>query len=437
MAQGSGPSFTRLFAGVLVALKLKESFDDYSKVATEEDGRVPLASTGYRDVDSDAESARLLETEAGTARPTRRKTGCCVCCGLDCTLFWKAFAIVLTVFAAWNAFRLIRWAVTPAPTGLEHMPVFSDSLGCLNAEYIFNGQPTSFNVPIGSVFADHGFDIRGGAVGTIVVLEGAPTATMMKYEISLRTNNRKLLDTMSLEHAAEKDAPVRDSHLRVTTGHPDKDSCIRFDIRIFIPPTLQKLHVAAHAVAHVQFDPVSFIHLDEFYTTLFTTNHQNMIIPHNNLRARIIGLEVFDGWIVGDVSVDETTKVTTQRGAGIMNVRVHPIPASDPANPTVASLRTTSGSGRTDVYYIDQDAHVHRPMNNMHLSSMNADMYFTYRDSHYRGRVELVSKSYSATGLQRVDGGGTDENKWTHWYGDVNGTDEIMVRSRGWVGVYF
>ncbi|KAJ7065240.1 hypothetical protein C8F01DRAFT_1020461 [Mycena amicta] len=442
MAQRSGLGFTGLLASVMIALKLKESFDDYSKVSTEEDGRVALTSTpaypaNYRDVEGhNLEAVGLLDTEIGTARPARRKAGCCMCCGLDCSLFWKAFGIVVAIFAIWNAVRLIRWAITPTPTGLEHMPVFSTSLGCADAPYIYSAQPTSFNVPVGAN-DDHGIDVRGGAVGTIILLEGAPTATKVKYELTLRSSDRNLLNDVILEHAPDQEDRVKDSHLLIATTHPEGDACIRYDVRMFIPPTLKKLHVAAHALSHVQFDPDSFIQLDEFYVTLFASYSHNMIIPHNNIRAHTMALEVFKGWIVGDVSLDSSTKITTQRGSGVMNVRVHPTPALDPADPGVASLRTTSGSGRTDIFYVDQDSHVHRPMDNVHMSSMNADMYLTYKDSHYRGRIELSSNSYSATGLNKLEGGGTEENKWTHWVGDDQGADQISVKSRGWVGVYF
>ncbi|KAF7309551.1 hypothetical protein MIND_00326000 [Mycena indigotica] len=436
-----GLTFTGLFASVMVALKLKENMDNYSKVATEEDGRVALSAppsypVNYQDAEGqNSEGIRLLDTEIGVPRPTRRKTGCCVCCGMDCTLFWKALGIVIAILAVWNAVKLILWAVTPTPTGLEHMPVFSTSLGCVDAEYIYSAQPTTFQVPMG-LNNDHGMDVRGGCVGTILLLEGAPTSTKIKYDLTLRASDKKLLDEVILEHAPDQDGAIKDSHMLLVTAHPTANACIRYDMRIFVPPTLKKLRVGAHALTHVQFDPNSFIHLEDFFVTLYTPHSTNMIIPHNNIRANNMALEVFQGWIVGDVALDGATKVTTQRGAGIMNIRVHPASAEDPATPEAVSLRTTSGSGRSDIFYVDHE-HVHRPMSNVHMSSMNADMYLTYKDANYRGRLELSSKSYTATNLQRFDSDDTEDKKWTHWYGDQQGKDEISIKSRGWVGVYF
>lgn len=320
------------------------------------------------------------------------------------------------------------------------MPTYSTSLGCVSAPYIYSGSPTSFNVPIGTENADHGIDIRGGAFGTITVLEGAPTDTKVKYEVTLRTDDKTLLDDLILDHPPDQDVTVNDSHLLIVTPHPGEGACIRYDVKMFVPPNLKKLHLASHTITHLQFDPESHIQLDDLFVTLFSPKRQNMILPHNNLRSNKIALEVFEGWIVGDVSIDSSTKITTQRGRGVMNVRVHPIPAADPASPEVATLRTTSGSGRTDIFYVNHDAHVHRPISSVHMSSMNADMYLTYRDAEYSGLVELAAKSYTATGLQRLAPVGTEpdsEGTWTHWVGDQQGKDELLVKTRGWAGLYF
>ncbi|KAJ7783021.1 hypothetical protein B0H16DRAFT_1403392 [Mycena metata] len=439
---GPGFSFVGVLASVMVALKLKEGYDNYKQVSTDDEGRVALSEEPpvYRDHQdlegTDAEAISLINTDITVTRPKRKRAKCCMCCGLDCSLFWKAFGIAVALFAVWNAYRLLRWATTSRPTGLEEMPEFGTSLGCVDAPYIYSGVPTAFDVPVG-LEADHGFDTRGGAVGTVTVLEGAPTATKVKYEVTLRSNDKALLDGLILDHPVDQDVAVKDSHLLIVTTHPSETTCIRYDVKMFVPPNLKKLHLASHTVTHVQFDPESHVQLDDFFVTLFSSKRENMILPHANLHSDNLSLEIFDGWLVGDVSIDSLTKLTTQRGRGVMNVRVHPTPASDPASPQVASLRTTSGSGRTDVFYIEHDAHVHRPMSNVHMSSMNADMYLTYRDSHYSGLVELSAQSYTGVNLQKVTAEPDPDQKWTHWFGDEQGKDELVVKSRGWAGLYF
>jgi len=336
----------------------------------------------------------------------------------------------VAIFAVWNAFKLIRWAVTPSPTGLENMPVYSISLGCASASYTYGGPLASFSAPIG-VNGDHSLEIRGGAVGTITMLEGAPSATKIQYEMDVRTDDKALLDDISKAPPPDGGA----SRVVIYTPRPGDGQCIRYDIKVFVPPNLKKLKIDAHTIAQVQFDPESHIQLDDLFVTLFSTNTNNMILPHDNLRAQRLALEVFEGWIVGDASIAESTKLTTQRGGGVMNVRVHPSVAVDPESPEVAHLRTTSGSGRTDVFYINHDIHIHRPISSIHMSSKNADMYLTYRDAHFSGLIELDSKSYAATGVQKL--ASTEDSKWTHWVGDQQGKDEIHVQSRNWVGLYF
>ncbi|KAJ7287640.1 hypothetical protein C8J57DRAFT_1215780 [Mycena rebaudengoi] len=415
------------------------SFFD-KQVSTDEEGRVALgAEPVYRDhADGDnSETISLINTEI-TVRPKRPRKKCCVCCGMNCGLFWKAFGIGIAIFAVWNAYKLIRWAATPRPTGLENMPEFSSSLGCVNAPYIYGATPTSFNVPIGAENSDHGIDIRGGAVGTIIVLEGAPGATTMKYEVVVRADDKTLLDNIIIDHTPEQEAGVQNSHLLITTPHPSEGSCLRYDLKMFVPPNLKKLHLKSHTASHVQFDPESHIQLEDFFVTLFTSSTDNMIIPHNHLQSTKMTLEVFTGWIVGDVAIQSSTNINTQRGSGIMNVRVHPTAPTDPAHPEVAQLRTTSGSGRTDIFYINDQSPVHRRIESVHMSSMNEDMYLTYQKAHYTGLVELASRSYTATGLQSFEDPLVDgDSKWTHWKDNQEGGDTILVKSRGWVGLYF
>lgn len=316
------------------------------------------------------------------------------------------------------------------------MPAFSTSLGCVDAPYVYAGVPTTFDVPLG-LNGDHGFDTRGGAVGTVTVFEGPPTATKVRYEVTIRADDKALLDGLVLDHPADQDVPLKDSHFQLITSHPGEKTCIRYDIKMFLPPNLKKFHLASHTITHVQFDPESHIEIDDFSVLLFSSKPNNMVLPHQNLHANKLSLEIFEGWLVGDVSIDSLTKLTTQRGRGVMNVRVHPTPATDPASPELASLRTTSGSGRTDIFYVEHDAHVHRPMSNVHMSSMNADMYLTYRESQYNGLIELSAKSFTGTNLQRVTAELTPDQKWTHWVGDEQGKDELLVKSRGWAGLYF
>ncbi|KAF7361959.1 hypothetical protein MVEN_00540900 [Mycena venus] len=446
MPERTGPRFSLSFWGmvgaVMIALKLKESMDDCKylrssenkaidrailsdkQVSTEEEGRIALGDgepSAYRDVEGNEEAISLINTDITVTRPKRKRAKCCMCCGLDCSLFWKAFGIVVGIFVVWNGFKLIKWALTPSPTGLEDMPTYSTSLGCVSAPYTYAGKPTSFNVPIGSENADHGFDIRGGAVGTITVLEGQPSATKVTYDVTIRSNDKSLLNDIVFDHPVDQDAEVKDSHLLIVTPRPSEEKCIRYDVKMYVPPTLKKLHLQSHTVSHVQFDPESHIQLDDFFVTLFSPKRLNMILPPQQPPL-----------------AQDAARGVRGRGRGVMNVRVHPTLALDPASPEVATLRTTSGSGRTDIFYVTTGAHVHRPISSTHMSSMNADMYLTYRDAQYSGLIELAAKSYTATGVSKIGPPDAEsQEKWTHWVGDEQGQDELSIKTRGWAGVYF
>ncbi|KAG5716746.1 hypothetical protein E4T56_gene16184 [Termitomyces sp. T112] len=435
-----GLSFFTMIGGVMGALKLKQHWDKHYNPLTSDEGRVALTSAPldhplpYMDREGDEASVGLLDSET---RPRRkRKSGCCVCCGLDCSLFWKAFGIVVVGIAIWNSVKLIIWAVSDAPTGLELMPTFSSSLGCLAAPHVYNNTKVVMTTPVG-LENDHSFEFRGSIVGTFVIAQGAPDSKDVEYEMTLRTSNETLLKYINVIYPDfNEDGSIRSSRLVISTPGADLQAeCMRFDIVMYIPSTLKKLHVVSHATTHIQFAPDANVELESFFVTLFAMDKNNLIIPSQTIRGNHMALELIRGWIVGDVAILNSTSITTQRGDGITNIRAHPTAPLDPEHLLPVSFRTTTGAGRTDIFYIGSKA-LKRQIDNVHLSSRNGDVYLTYKEADFSGRVELNSKSFTAVGLHRfedVSGGQT----WTHWAGDKEGADQILVRSRGWSGLYF
>ncbi|KAF5385827.1 hypothetical protein D9615_002464 [Tricholomella constricta] len=441
----AGLSFFGMIGGVMAALKLKQRWDDYNPVSSEEEGRValsntaPLASTTPY-TDGDDASTGLLDPERPYKR--KRRTGCCICCGIDCTLFWKAFGIVVAGLAIWNAVKLIIWAVSDAPTGLELMPAFSSSLGCLTAPHIYNTSKMIMTARMGQQH-DHSFDIRGSAVGSFVIAQGDADLQDVKYEMTLRSVDAALLDDIHIQYPdISEDGSVLNSRLLITTPRTGPEAgCMRYDIIMYVPPTLKKLHVASHTTMHIQFDAAADVELDNFYITMFSMSKDNLVFPNQGVRGNLLALEIYRGWIVGDVAVVNSTTITTQRGDGITNIRAHPTTPINPTDPDPAYFRTTTGAGRTDVFYITPKE-FRRPIRNVHMSSKNADMHLTYREAEFSGRVELDSGSYTATGLQRFPDPPSKEEgdgkpKWTHWAGDQDGDDQVFIKSRGWSGLYF
>ncbi|KAG5637984.1 hypothetical protein H0H81_002345 [Sphagnurus paluster] len=440
MSQPSRKGLSGVFNAVKDRLNLGQR-DDYNPVAFDEDteSRVPLASPAPPYGDIEDASTGLLNHHRKTKH--QRRTGCCICCGVDCSLFWKIIGLIVAAAALWNAFRLIRWAVTDAPTGLENMPTFSKSLGCLKAPQIYNTTNMVMTAPMGTEF-EHSFDIRGSAVGTFVIAQGDRDLQDVKYEMTLRSEDAALLDDIDIRFPdIREDGSVLNSRLLITTPRTGPDSgCMRYDITMYVPPKLKKLHVASHTTMHIEFDPKADLDIHDLYITMFSMSKNNLVVPSRHIRGNHMALEVYRGWVVGDVAVVNSTTITTQRGDGITNVHVYPTTPIDPTNPEPAFFRTTTGAGRTDISYVTPKE-FKRSIRNVHLSSRNADMYLNYRKAEFNGRIQLDSTSYTATGTQRLpeipkdEGGGSP--RWTHWVGDRDGRDQILVKSRGWSGLYF
>ncbi|KAJ3713313.1 hypothetical protein C8R42DRAFT_698986 [Lentinula raphanica] len=440
-----GVSFFGLVGATMAALKLKEHFDGYNQLSTEEEGRVALHSPSAEYSDREA-GLQALEEEEGLIntniqRPVRkRQNPRCVCCGLNCGLFCKALGIVTLFFVIISVGKFIWWAVTPSPTGLEGMPVFSESLGCLDASYMYNGGETTLSIPVGDRH-DHAVDVHGDAVGTFIVTEAPADVTEVQYKLTIRSSDQSLLDQVTLQYPAARPDGSSDGTSRLLIGTPRLDrgssSCVRFDVTMYIPKTLKKLHVSPHAVSHVRFDPEAHIDLDVTFVTLYQMDTRNLIEPHRNLRSTSLALEVYRGWIVGDAAIVNETSITTQRGDGVANVHVYPTVPNDLVNPEAVSLRTTTGAGRTDLYFENDKAYPHRPIKSAHVSSRNADVYLTYKNAEFDGNVKVESGSYTVTGARSYSLGGQVKGQWTHWVGEMDGKDEISIKSRGWTGLYF
>ena len=312
------------------------------------------------------------------------------------------------------------------------MPAFSTSLGCIDAPHLYNGSKVTFMAPMGT-HQDHVFSSRGGAVGTLTLADGEADAQEIKYEMVLRASDETLLKDVYFKYPEyDDDKTITKSVVAMTTPHSPAGSCIRFDVIMYVPPSLNKLDVASHTTTHVQFAPGAHINTSDLFVTLFSLDSNNIITPSEHVTSERQALEVYRGWIVGDASIVKETSITTQRGDGVANVKLHPAAPSDSSAPEPAILRTATGAGRSDFFYIGEKA-FKRPIDSTHISSRNADMYLTYRESEFSGKIDMSSKSFSMTGAQRI----AHPTSWTHFVRDINGTDKISVSSRGWTGLYF
>ncbi|KAH7913156.1 hypothetical protein BJ138DRAFT_1134268 [Hygrophoropsis aurantiaca] len=434
--------FFGMVAAVMAALKLKERWDDYQAVSTDE-GRVALHSpNGSAIFDEENEiglnstnSNGFLNTEIpGAVRPKRKRDkGCCMCCGINCGLFWKAVGIVLALTIGWNAFKLIKWAITPSLTGLEDMPEYSTSLGCMSAPHYYMGAKTNFTVPLGAQF-DHSLNIQGSALGTLVLAEGASDATDIVYEISLRRDDRDSFGDISIGTLGSGKFHIQ------TPTIPSPPSCMRFDVTAYIPRQLKKLDLVSYSTVQLKFTAEGTIVLDELSIQLLGGRDQlSMLLPSSHIQATHLSLQLARGWLVGDIAASDKTNIDTQKGDGVVNLHITPVASSNPQTPTTAQLDTITGGGRTDLYYVSDRSQPHRPIMNTHTSERGGDLYITYKEAEFNGRVELKAKSSTSVGVQGAlhQTPGQDSSELP-WVGNADGGDSVKVSSpRGWVGLYF
>jgi hypothetical protein len=316
------------------------------------------------------------------------------------------------------------------------MPVFGTSLGCTGkkAPYIWEYEAQRYHIPIGSDSADHALDLRGDAVGTVTLAQGADDATDILFEITIRSNNADILKDVNVRipKADGHDGTSSDSRAVVSTpsfSHSITDACMRYDATVYVPPTLQRLHLKTHTLAHIQFAPdATGVELDTLYVTMYKSSTDNILAPHESIKAQHMGLEIYRGWIVGEVAMLNKTTVTTQRGDGIVNLHVVPAHSSHDGHDGTAVLSTVTGTGRTDIRYLS--GHPHRTIDSEHLVQGRGDIYLHYEGAAFKGGLDVRAKSYTAKGVQ-------DMMKGEPWVGDKGGEDKMLVTTGGWAGLYF
>lgn len=320
------------------------------------------------------------------------------------------------------------------------MPQFSRSLGCIDVPYMYNENKTFYSIPPNSD-GGHSIDLsNAGSVGTVAIIDAHPTATEVGYEITIRTDDKPLLDEILL-HVPTADDVANGKESRFLLSTPDSrtigSSCVRYDIMIFLPLSVTKftLTTGSYGATQVTFVKEANIHIDKMNILLHGVDDRNMLLPTTGLHAKELRLEMTSGWLVGETTIVESTRLSTQRGNAVSNVKVYPDPAGADETPAVATLETVTGRGRSDFFYIDEGKGPHRPISSKHQSSRNGDLYLTYKQAEFSGRIKLDAPSYTATGVQ---GNLRAKDGTLPWVGDAEGGDMLEAKSNtGWVGLYF
>lgn len=346
------------------------------------------------------------------------------------------------------------------------MPAFG-TLSCPSSlPYTYNDTQITHSAAL-SPKGDHAFDIRGEAIGLITLTDGEPESEEIIYTFTVRGNRRDVAQDVHFVYSdLESDGKtihrsrfiMDTSRMPRRAGEVEKDelqrACQQFDVRIAVPPNLKRLHVIAHTTAHIGFQDHAKIAAERLIVTTYSPSDNNVIRSSRSLASRNLELEVFRGWIIGDAPIVRETSISTQRGNGTAHMTFYPVPLSGDAKNSKATLRTTTGAGRSYLSYVRDAKARDRLIDSEHLSSRNADIKLTYTKSGFNGRVELNVKSSDIQGAQPLADSQEDDaphggddglrkrdlpgtSPWTHYVGSQNGKDRLMVYSRGWAGVYF
>ncbi|KAL5528044.1 hypothetical protein ACEPAF_7180 [Sanghuangporus sanghuang] len=442
--------FFQLLGTTVLALKIKEHWDGlHTEPTTTYDSLAPPA---YRDGDCDTESAIGIDTSMSMPTLIRLKKSCCVCCG--CGLFCKALGIVILIFTIWNGFTLVRWLLTPSPRGLENMPEFSTSLGCLAATHFYqdNKEGTYYTIAVGSD-VDHDLVIDGGAVGTITL---APSINVDHHSIkvlaSVRTSDSRLLSSIEVHTPEYSPFPSSQEpstsyfNLLTPTQAEGVDTCMRYDLTIYIPSTLRSLRLSVRSVVQVkvEFDDAPG-ELHELRLNLASNAAVNLVLPSAMLITDNINTNMRGGYLVGTLPIANATVINTSKGNAITKLDVfttgHELPEMDEdkqSGKDVAHLYSLSGAGRTDFTYENRAM---RPIQSEHIvktyKPSATELRLTYKDAAFNGKIDLRTPSSSMRNVQTDRFGSQPGGQREYWVGDKEGRDYVKISSPGWVGLYF
>lgn len=287
---------------------------------------------------------------------------------------------------------------------------------------------------------DHGIDIRGDGVGTITLASASQDSSTIHYEISISSSDVNLLQASKIivpkPPQGKAGGGMYSSVTKILTPYfksERPEACVRFDVKLHVPPSLKKLHLASHASAHIKYEEGADVKLQNLYVTLFGLDTNNMIQTSKDVRSKHTSLEVTRGWIVGDIALVDDVTVMTQRGDGMMYVQVYPEPPRSEEAPETATFQTTTGAGKTEVFF-HKNKGAKRPITSSHVSSRNGPVALNYEDAGFGGLVKMLAGTSKTVGLEKLDNLEEDDG-WTHFAGNKDGEDRMSINSRGWVSL--
>lgn len=207
--------------------------------------------------------------------------------------------------------------------------------------------------------------------------------------------------------------------------------CLRYDITIYVPRTLQTLALNISTPTQITFSPQGHVELEHLSVILTSTHPRTKIDASEALHARQMELAILSGKLDGAVSIGDSVSLKTRRGQ--ITLDVIPNAPTDMAHPPTATLMTETHFGSVSLSYLRNAAYRPRPIESYHVfNSTTTNSKLDYSASGFDGLLYSNTTSYNVSNqlMQPLSPWAvTGEGKWTTGWGNKTGKDRIFITS--------
>lgn len=261
--------------------------------------------------------------------------------------------------------------------------------------------------------------------------------------VNVRSSSSTSFNGVSIDSAShEEGAGVS----WLTLGTPalfENGACTRYDVEVYVPPTLRNLTIDALSPVHLHtaFDDAPRV-LHALTVNIRNNGgdarYSNILKGEKGLQVDELSVVSKSGYIVGALSVGNTTDIDTSYSNTVSKLELI-TSGYDVDAPTArgapAYINAYTGSGLST--FTLTNAHS-RPIIASHSStsrsSGDGDLRLEYGGSKFNGIVKIEAKGYSMRGVESEAPHMGDVPRWV---GDKDGGDYLSVKTGGWVGLYF
>ena len=333
------------------------------------------------------------------------------------------------------------------------MPAFSTSLGCLDASHFYHADTPEgafYTLPVPSVSGGVDIKIQGSAPGTLTL---SPSTSVNEEHVMVRVNVRSsdaaYFNVVSIDSVIHKDGQGTSRLALGTPGVVDKGSCVRYDLTVYVPPTLRNLTINALSPIHLHTafdDAPRVLHaLSVYMRNTGAGEYVNILKGEKGLQVDEMNVMSQGGYIVGAMSVGNTTSIDTSYSSTVSKLELvtSGYDLADSPSPShhgaLAHIKTYTGTGLSTFTLTNEHD---RPISATHLSTSRAsgqgDLRLEYAGARFSGVVDVKAKSYSMRGVQSEPmKPGMPMGSENRWVGNKDGGDYVQVKTEGWAGLYF